>query len=98
MAQALADQGVAAFVLKYRLQPTPESLNGFKDAMDRMFAAAGSGDGNSRALLPDLSNQLADAEAAYALILSRARAWQVDPRRLGMIGFSAARASRCTPR
>src|SRR6478736_8774339 len=27
VAQALADRGIAAFVLKYRLQPTPESLD-----------------------------------------------------------------------
>jgi acetyl esterase/lipase len=89
VAQSLADKGIAAFVLKYRLQPTPESLDGFKDSMNRMFAAAGSGDGNPRALLPDLANQLADAEAAYALIHARAREWGVDTRRLGMIGFSA---------
>jgi acetyl esterase/lipase len=57
--------------------------------MDGMFAAAGAGDGNPRSLVPDLSNQLADAEAAHALILSRAKAWGVDPQRLGMMGFSA---------
>jgi acetyl esterase/lipase len=89
VAQALADKGIAAFVLKYRLQPTPESLDGFKDSMNRMFAAAGSGDGNPRSLQPDLSNQLADAEAAYALIHARAKEWGVDTQRLGMIGFSA---------
>src|SRR6186713_2049010 len=31
VAQALADRGVAAFVLKYRLNPTPESLDAFKE-------------------------------------------------------------------
>src|SRR6188768_2608553 len=40
VAQALADQGIAAFVLKYRLIPTPESLDGFKESMNRTFAAA----------------------------------------------------------
>lgn len=89
VAQALADQGIAAFVLKYRLQPTPASLDGFKQSMDRMFAAAGTSDANPRALVPNLDNQLADAEAAYALILSRAKDWGVDPQRLGMVGFSA---------
>jgi acetyl esterase/lipase len=89
VAQALADQGIAAFVLKYRLQPTPQSLDGFKDSMNRMFAAAGSSDGNPRSLVPDLSNQLSDAETAYALILSRAGEWGIDPKRLGMMGFSA---------
>ncbi|RZL29806.1 MAG: alpha/beta hydrolase [Rubrivivax sp.] len=92
VAQALADQGVAAFVLKYRLQPTPESLDGFKDSMNRMFASVGAAsapDGAPRPMAPDLSNQLADAEAAYAMILSRAGEWGVDTKRLGMMGFSA---------
>lgn len=40
VAQALADQGIAAFVLKYRLYPTPESLDEFKEYMNRTFAAA----------------------------------------------------------
>jgi acetyl esterase/lipase len=89
VAQALADQGIAAFVLKYRLHPTPESLEGFKDSMNRTFAAAGSGDAAPRPSMPDLSNQLADAEAAYALIHARAKEWGVDTTRLGMVGFSA---------
>ena len=89
VAQALADQGIAAFVLKYRLQPTPASTEGFKASMDNMFTAAGSGDGKPQSLLPDLSNQLADAEAAYALIVAHAKEWGVDTRRIGMVGFSA---------
>src|SRR5690554_3619920 len=40
VAQALADQGIAAFVLKYRLHPTPASLEDFKESMNRTFAAA----------------------------------------------------------
>src|SRR6478609_2362903 len=35
VAQALADKGIAAFVLKYRLQPTPGSLDEFKAWMNR---------------------------------------------------------------
>jgi acetyl esterase/lipase len=95
VAQALADRGIAAFVLKYRLQPTPESLEDFKNSMNRTFAAAtGSpgavaGDAPPRPPRPDLTNQLQDAEAAYALILRRAREWGIDSHRLGMIGFSA---------
>jgi acetyl esterase/lipase len=36
-----------------------------------------------------LSNQLEDAEAAYAMIVKRAKEWGVDTNRIGMIGFSA---------
>jgi acetyl esterase/lipase len=95
VAEALRARGIAAFVLKYRLRPTPESLDAFREAMDRMFAAAGrpsgDGDGEARPRPPrwDLSNQLQDAEAAYALIVKRAAEWGVDTRRIGMIGFSA---------
>jgi acetyl esterase/lipase len=92
VAKALADQGIAAFVLKYRLQPTPESLDELSESMNRTFAAVGSGGAGGDAAArprPDLSNQLADAEAAFALIVSRAKEWGVDTNRIGMIGFSA---------
>jgi acetyl esterase/lipase len=97
IAKALADQGVAAFVLKYRLQPTPESMDDFKNSMNRTPGApptgAGSppaaGDAPPRPPQRDLSNQLADAEAAYALIIENAEKWRVDTKRIGMVGFSA---------
>ena len=92
VAQALADRGIAAFVLKYRLQPTPESLDAFKESMNRTFAAATPPPAGTAAAGPprmNLDNQLADAEAAYAMIIKRAKEWGVDTARLGMIGFSA---------
>jgi acetyl esterase/lipase len=95
VAQALADRGIAAFVLKYRLFPTPESIDGFKESMNRTFAAVTPAAGAPKDAPPpspprmDLSNQLKDAEAAYAMILKRASEWGVDTARLGMIGFSA---------
>jgi acetyl esterase/lipase len=93
VAQALADKGIAAFVLKYRLFPTPESLDGFKESMNRTFAAATPSSSTNATPPPrpalDLSNQLQDAEAAYAMIVKRAKEWGVDTARLGMIGFSA---------
>jgi acetyl esterase/lipase len=95
VAQALADRGIAAFVLKYRLNPTPESLDAFKESMNRTFAAATPPSEASKDVhrptppRMDLSNQLEDAEAAYAMIVKRAAEWGVDTARLGMIGFSA---------
>ena len=95
VAKALADRGVAAFVLKYRLQPTPETLDGLRESMNRTFAAAAPPSGAPAGETPprpprwDLTNQRADAEAAYAMIVARAREWGVDTDRIGMIGFSA---------
>lgn len=95
VAEALAERGIAAFVLKYRLHPTPESLDDFRDSMMRPPAPPArpaddsQGDAPPRPPRRDLSDQLEDAEAAYAMILDRAEEWGVDPERLGMIGFSA---------
>ena len=94
VAQALADQGYAAFVLKYRLHPTPESLDEFTAWMNRPRTAPAP-DSTGAAPEPparprnNLDNQLADAEAAYAMIVDRADEWGVDTDRIGMIGFSA---------
>jgi acetyl esterase/lipase len=95
VAEALAREGVAAFVLKYRLQPTPPSLDDFKAWMNRPRPAPSASSEASEGSTPprpprwDLSNQLEDAEAAYAMIVKRAEEWGVDINRIGMIGFSA---------
>lgn len=96
IAKALNAQGVAAFVLKYRLIPTPPTLEGLKESMNRTFAAPTPPANGAPAATPpprppawDLSNQLADAEAAYALILKNADQWHLDTKRIGMMGFSA---------
>lgn len=94
VAEALAARGINAFVLKYRLQPTVESLEGFEAQMNQRFADAEKLTSDKTTEPPkrprgDLSDQLADVEAAYALIESRAKEWNVDMKRIGMMGFSA---------
>jgi acetyl esterase/lipase len=95
VAQALADQGINAFVLKYRLQPTATTLEEFESQMNQRFAEAAKPEKESGAKEQprrpnwDLSNQLQDAEAAYAMIVDRAKEWNVDVNRIGMMGFSA---------
>jgi acetyl esterase/lipase len=90
VAKALAEQGVAAFVLKYRLNQTPQEMAAFEDDMRKMF----SGTARPRPPSPQdsaasLAPQIADARAAFALVRARAGTWHIDPDRIGMVGFSA---------
>jgi acetyl esterase/lipase len=89
VARALAARGVAAFVLKYRLQQTPPGLDAFGQSMARMFAGARRPRGGSPPGRLDLAPQLADSQAAFELIRRHASEWHVDPARIGMVGFSA---------
>ncbi|RRJ19857.1 alpha/beta hydrolase [Rheinheimera mesophila] len=91
VAKALASQGIAAFVLKYRLNQTPADMAAFEQEMAQMFSGTA-----RRPPRPDpaemvkrLAPQLEDSSAAFALIRKRAAQWKVDPDRIGMIGFSA---------
>lgn len=91
VARALADKGVAAFVLKYRLNQTPADMDEFASSMAKMFSDGARAARSPAAQDPAvaLAPQIADARAAFALVRSRARAWHVDPDRIGMVGFSA---------
>ena len=90
VARALADLGVAAFVLKYRLTQTPADLEAFGQSMRDMLAAPRPPrQPDAASAAADLAPQLADARAAFALVRRRAVEWRVDPDRIGMIGFSA---------
>lgn len=86
VARWLADHGIAAFVLKYRLNPTPANDAAFMNVVgERMGAAARGGEvkgiGEPRAY--------ADALRALKLVRAGGARWRVVPRRVGIIGFSA---------
>jgi len=89
VAKALADKGVAAFVLKYRLNPTPPDMAGFEESMRQMFSGAARRPPATTDPSQALAPQIADASAAFALIRARAKEWNVEPNKVGMIGFSA---------
>ena len=91
VARALADRGIAAFVLKYRLKPTPPDMPAFEQALNAMFASAGDPHNRLRPeeAIAGAADQIADARAAFALVRARAAGWHVDPNRVGMMGFSA---------
>lgn len=83
VARRLAANGVAAFVLKYRLIGTPEDPQQFPRAMARIFSG--------RAGADELDDPLAQEDALRAIAWVRAHAadFSVDPAKVGLIGFSA---------
>lgn len=88
VARWLASQGITAFVLKYRLTPTPSDLPGTMNAMrQKLF----SGDEVARAAVFSQGMRLATDDAKQALRLVRANAgkWKIDPGKIGFMGFSA---------
>ncbi len=99
VARWLAQRGITAFVLKYRLAETPADPAEF--ARGDMAASASRATGANRATTPRnavaLPPRSADASAfgiadgieAIHLIRQRASEWGIDPQRVGIVGFSA---------
>jgi acetyl esterase/lipase len=94
VARALADKGVAAFVLKYRLNQTPADLDAFAQQPAPRPASTPAGAPPATRPSPEdmaarIAPQIADANTAFALVRANAAKWHVDPDRIGMLGFSA---------
>ena len=87
VARWLQAQGVAAFVLKYRVMPTPPKAEGLLRAAAEM-AAAGPG-ARLRHLTTGAAIATEDLQEAVRLVHARAAEWRVDPARIGVMGFSA---------
>lgn len=92
VAEWLAARGVAAFVLKYRMLPTPRDPKAFSDELMGMLRGLVAKPPTSvsapdQPLIP--ATALEDAQAALRLVRTRAPEWQVDPARVGFMGFSA---------
>jgi acetyl esterase/lipase len=90
LANYLAQQGVTCFVLKYRLDPTPVDPAGFMRTVGERMRKA-----KPRMTRGDLVDSRAqplaeqDGLAAIAWVRSHAGDYGIDPRRIGIIGFSA---------
>jgi acetyl esterase/lipase len=100
VAQWLNERGIAGFVLKYRtLQQDPSAARGPLPGMPAPGAAPrqelvivnanANPAPDDAALGRVLELAVADAQTALALVRSRASEWRVDPKRVGIIGFSA---------
>lgn len=87
IARYFADHGIAAFVLKYRVLPTPASQAEFADQLTRAIR----GEKVAMASPPEDTppEALADGLAALRYVRGHAGQWGVDPARIGFMGFSA---------
>lgn len=85
-ARWLASRGITVFVLKYRLHPVP---GGDVAAVTKEMAANPPPAGQSAYVTYDLPAAVADAAAAVRFVRAHAADWRVDPKRVGMLGFSA---------
>ncbi|WP_289063160.1 alpha/beta hydrolase [uncultured Zobellia sp.] len=87
VAKWLADKGITAFVLKYRLVPTG------KDAVQEV-----SDDGKNKPariaerVAPVLPLSVADGLSAISYVRQNAEKYQLDPNKIGFMGFSAGGA------
>lgn len=86
VARWLANHGVAAFVLKYRVLPTPASTTVFDDEFNRMRRGE-----KVQFAPPDDTppEALADGLAALRHVRAHAADYRIDPKRVGFMGFSA---------
>ena len=92
VAQRLADLGYAAFVLKYRLDPTSDDPAAFvREFTAKMtdLAKRGAAGGAQTATFASEKPAAADAAEAIRLVRRRAGEWGIDPKRVGFVGFSA---------
>lgn len=101
VARWLAERGYTAFLLKYRVLHTPAEPKAFEAAMTAINNQIAGERPAAKAprkmsdLVPEKSlrapREVAadDGRRAIALVRARAKEWDVDPKRVGMIGFSA---------
>jgi acetyl esterase/lipase len=82
IARWLTARGVAAFVLKYRVLPTPDD--------DEAFSAIAANPTPHRPKMDRVRPMtIADGLQAIRTVRSQAGRWGIDPERLGILGFSA---------
>ena len=86
VAQWLADHGIAAFVLKYRVMRTPASNAVWDDEFNRMLRGEKVSFANPTDTPPEA---IADGLSALDHVRANATRYHIDPKRIGFMGFSA---------
>jgi len=96
VAEWLNSKGIAAFVLKYRLRQQPPGAGrtaaapptGPREELKIVKGNANPAPGD--AVLDEVLRMgIADAQQALRLVRKNAAEWRVDPKRVGLMGFSA---------
>lgn len=88
--RALTDRGIAVFVLKYRVEPTPAKVEDLMVFFGKMQEQSKRGE----VILANAGGH-ADAQAAVRHVRASAAKWAIDPKRVGLLGFSSgAQVSR----
>lgn len=87
IAAALNQRGIAAFVVEYRLHPTPEDD---AEASAHIMSALSGPDGIRGAVAGEYEDAaIGDVRRAVDLVRARGDEWGVRPDRVGLLGFSA---------
>lgn len=88
VAAALNAQGITAFILRYRLMPTPVEDSEFTAQLGELLGPL-----FGPAIYDEMKRwgapAVADVQQAMKLLRSRAKEWKLAPERIGIVGFSA---------
>lgn len=87
----LNQRGIAAFILHYRLKPTPRSdlLFYLRMLIELPPLLSGKAINDPKAFAMFAPPAIADGTQAVRFVRSRAEQWHLAPDRIGMLGFSA---------
>jgi acetyl esterase/lipase len=89
VARRLALHGIAAFVLKYRLESTPVNDALYAAVLAKRLFDVRYRTGIDLPQFPGEALGVADASQAMRVARQRASQWRLDPNRIGFLGFSA---------
>jgi dienelactone hydrolase len=89
VARWLNERGIAAFVLKYRLVPTPKETSQFLELITRESGTALEGVISAKDASDGQMAACQDGLDAVAYIRSHATQWHLRPDRIGLLGFSS---------
>lgn len=98
VAQWLAERGITAFVLKYRLHRMPDDPQVMRKTVEAMMSPTPNSNNREDASSPSLPRMelgevelagISDGQQAIKFVRSHAEEFGIDPNRIGIIGFSA---------